>query len=473
MKFKNIFIATSVIALSFTSCAEGFLEDLPSSAIVIDGNNALATKSDLELAVNGLYGKLNSASALAANHQTYQELTGDLAFVGISNSGRFTQTNGWGHINADEGAGTGIWNQIYGVIANANFILEYEGKIASQQDAEEIAELFAHAYAIRAYCYSVLMQYFAPNFGDANQNLGVPYPTTFDINAKLPRSTVNEVYNGILSDLTAAKTNMLTNNGNKKFNPETIDLLTARVYLYMKNYPKAIEFADLALNGPTPLLTRAQVNTYFGPVGENASYETLFQIYESANENPGSNEAISATWSSVGTYHQNWMRRSFWQTFPSTDIRKTAWYPDNAAVNALMDDPKPIDVRKYVTPSRDVVLFRKTEAKFIQFEALYHTNPSAAATELFNWVKTYRDTGYVLPATSGQALLDEILRQKGFEFFLEGHRFTDLKRNHKPVDKTGQNSNTFVAAADYYKFIWPIPISEMQTNPNVVQNPGY
>ena len=90
MKFKNIFIATSVIALSFTSCAEGFLEDLPSSAIVIDGNNALATKSDLELAVNGLYGKLNSASALAANHQTYQELTGDLAFVGISNSGRFT-----------------------------------------------------------------------------------------------------------------------------------------------------------------------------------------------------------------------------------------------------------------------------------------------------------------------------------------------------------------------------------------------
>lgn len=473
MKFKNIIIATSVIALSFTSCADSFLEDLPPSSIVINANGALVTKSDLELAINGLYGKLNSASALAANHQTYQELTGDLAFVGIANSGRFTQTNGWGHINADEGAGTGIWNQIYGVIANANFILGYEGKIVGEQDNDEINELFAHAHAIRGYCYSVLMQYFAPNYGDANQNLGVPYPTSFNIDAKLPRSTVNEVYNGILSDLMIAKTNMISNSGNKKFNPETLDLLTARIYLYMKNYPKAIEYANLTLNGATPLLTRAQVNTFFGPVGENASYETLFQIYESANENPGSNEAISATWSSVGTYHQNWMRRSFWQTFPSTDIRKTAWYPDNAAVNALMDDPKPIDVRKYTTPSRDVILFRKTEAKFILFEALYHTNAASAASELQSWVKTYRDTGYVLPANSGQALLDEILRQKGFEFFLEGHRLTDLKRNHKAVDKTGQNSNTFVAAADNYKFVWPIPTSEIQTNPNVVQNPGY
>lgn len=138
-----------------------------------------------------------------------------------------------------------------------------------------------------------------------------------------------------------------------------------------------------------------------------------------------------------------------------------------------MDDPKPIDVRKYTTPSRDVILFRKTEAKFILFEALYHTDAVSAASELQSWVKTYRDTGYVLPANSGQALLDEILRQKGFEFFLEGHRLTDLKRNHKAVDKTGQNSNTFVAAADNYKFVWPIPTSEMQTNPNVVQNPGY
>ena len=120
-----------------------------------------------------------------------------------------------------------------------------------------------------------------------------------------------------------------------------------------------------------------------------------------------------------------------------------------------------------------MVLFRKTEAVFILAEANYYQNPADAASGLQAWVKTYRDTGYFIPATSGQALLDEILRQKGFEFFLEGHRLTDLKRNHKPVDKTGQNNNTFVAEADNYKFVWPIPISEMQTNPNVVQNPGY
>lgn len=120
-----------------------------------------------------------------------------------------------------------------------------------------------------------------------------------------------------------------------------------------------------------------------------------------------------------------------------------------------------------------MVLFRKTEAMFIWLEATYYQDPAAAAAGLQSWVKQYRDTAYLVPATSGQALLDEILRQKGFEFFLEGHRLTDLKRNHKPVDKTGQNNNTFVAEADHYKFVWPIPTAEMQTNPNVTQNPGY
>lgn len=475
MKFKHIFLSASALTLSCVSCSDSFLTDLPPSSTVITSSGALVTSSDLETAVNGLYATMNSAASLGSNHQTYQELTGDLAFVGVVNSGRFTQTNGWGHISPQDGAGGGIWNHLYNIIANANFILGYEGKIEQKEGDVPVKDLFAHAHAVRAYCYSVLMQYFAPNYGEQDQSLGVPYSTVFDIQQKLPRATVSTVYNGILADLNYANANLDPgyNMTNTKFNVEALQLLTARVYLYMKNYPKAIEYANLALDGPTPLLARSQVATFFLPPGENGSYETLFQLYESATVNLGSNDAMSATWSSIGTYRQNWMRRSFWQTFPSTDIRTTTWYVTNSFVTNLNDSPKPIDVRKYTAPTRDVILFRKTEAKFILFEALYHTNPSLAATELQSWVKDYRDTGYVLTATSGQPLLDEILRQKGLEFFLEGHRFTDLKRNHKPVDKSGQNNITFVAAANDYKFIWPIPMSEIQTNPNVVQNPGY
>ncbi|MBU4539373.1 MAG: RagB/SusD family nutrient uptake outer membrane protein [Weeksellaceae bacterium] len=474
MKFKNIFIATTVTVSALTSCSDSFLTDLPPSATIITPTGALKTKTDLAVAVNGLYATMNSAAAFGSNHQTYQELTGDLAFVGAVNSGRFTQTNGWGHISPADGVSDGLWNSLYNIIANANFILGYEGQIPEDENGTApVADLFAHAHAVRAYSYSVLMAYFAPNYGEGDQSLGVPYPTTFDITQKLPRSTVSQVYNAIINDLNIANANFDPgfSSGKNKFNSEASQLLTARVYLYMKNYPMAIQYANEALSGPTPLLPKNKLSSYF--LGDDDTNETLFQIYESPNVNIGANDAISGTWSSAGTYKQNWMRRSFWDTFPITDVRKTFWYTSSGFVNNLTDTPKPIDVRKYTSPAKDVVLFRKTEAEFILFEANYHQNPAQAAAGLQNWVREYRDAAYTVPAVSGQALLDEILRQKGFEFFLEGHRLTDLKRNHKKVDKSGQNGNTFVAEADNYKFVWPIPLSEIQTNPNVVQNPGY
>lgn len=485
------------MAVSALSCSDEWLTDTPTYETLITENGTIVTESDLIVAVNGLYGVMNTSSTFGANHFTYQELTGDLAFVGISNSGRFTGTNGWGHISPDEGAGTAIWNSLYNIIANANFILAYEDQIEEDTTVgnESVKQLFAHVHAVRAYCYTTLMQYFAPNYGEGDQSLGVPYVTTFDVEQRLPRSTVQEVYDNILADLNYAEDNFVTNPGKNTFNPVTIKLLKARVYLYMKNYPKAIEYADQVINdGSTSFVGLSDVSKIFVATNEDNYSEILFQIYESSTVNLGSNDALSATWSSVGTYKQNYMRESFYKTFipktnpddpngewprsqwisKATDMRAKSWYIVNAYVNNLTDDPKPVDVRKYTGAARDVVQFRKSEAIFIKAEAQYKEgSDSDAAQTLQNWVVTYRDPGYVIPATSGSVVLDEILRQKGFEFFLEGHRFTDMKRNNRAIDKTGQNSNSFIAPADDYKFVWPIPLTEMQTNPNMVQNPGY
>lgn len=475
-KIKYILLATSLSAFTL-SCGDSFLDDPLNSELLLD-DSTIKTRYDLETAVNGLYSVMNSATVFGANHFTYQELTGDLGFVGVVNSGRFYTTNGWGHLSPDDGASGGIWNNLYNIIANANFVLQFEGKITDDELGEQsVKQLFAHAYAVRAYCYTVLMQYFAPNFGEGDQSLGVPLAIKYDINQRLPRSTVSEVYNLINADLTKARTGIEGSGaGRNTFNPSAINLLTARAYLFQKNYAKAVEFADLVLeDGGSDLLPRTGVSSYWTATGESST-ETLFQIYETNNVNLGSNESIYSTWSSVGTYKQNFMARAFWDTFPSTDIRKTTFYQSNAYVNGLNDSPKPIDVRKYTTVARDVVQFRKTEAVFIKAEALYHTNPTLAASTLGTWVKTYRDTAYVVPVTSGDALLNEILRQKGFEFFLEGHRFSDLKRNNKSVIKyqTGSDGAPLISVpANDYRFIWPIPRSEVQTNPNMIQNPGY
>lgn len=486
MKLKYIFLATTLV-LCTQSCSDSFLVSEPVSSIIITANT-IKTKADLDIAVNGLYAVMNSSTTFGANHFTYQELTGDLGFVSVGNSGRFTETKNWGHLSPDGGVSTGIWNSLYSVIANANLILSIEGNITSTDPVEQMSinQLFAEAHSVRAYCYFTLVSYFSPNFGEGDQNLGVPYPTSFDVEAKLPRATVPVVYTNILNDLNTAISNYTNFTSNKRFNKTATQLLRAKVLLAQKKYPEALIAAQNVLDdSSTQLLSKADVSSYYLLSSEDNFSETLFQIQETTAVNLGTNDALSGCWSSSGTYKQNFMAENFYKTFlpasivikprgqwasGATDVRAKFWYVANNFTTGLDDDPKPIDVRKNTSVGRDVIQLRKTEAIFIKLEALYHTNPAAASIALQDWVTTYRNSNYVNTATSGTALLDEILRQKGFEFFLEGTRLFDLKRNNKAMVnyQTG-----FSVPANDYRFIWPIPLTEIQTNPNITQAPGY
>ncbi len=61
--------------------------------------------------------------------------------------------------------------------------------------------------------------------------------------------------------------------------------------------------------------------------------------------------------------------------------------------------------------------------------------------------------------------LNDILRERKLELAFEGHQIHDLKRNRLPVNATFNfNSNALVL---------PIPQREIDTNKNLVQNPGY
>ena len=55
-----------------------------------------------------------------------------------------------------------------------------------------------------------------------------------------------------------------------------------------------------------------------------------------------------------------------------------------------------------------------------------------------NFILSNRIVGYVIPPIplTGQALLDEILRQRMLEFAFEGYRFYDLKRYGLTITKT-------------------------------------
>jgi starch-binding outer membrane protein, SusD/RagB family len=82
--------------------------------------------------------------------------------------------------------------------------------------------------------------------------------------------------------------------------------------------------------------------------------------------------------------------------------------------------------------------------------------------------------------------MDDIKKERILELALEGHRFYDLLRwgelstRFKSLESSDPNFKKFISTTDYKGFVvnkheWlPIPINELNTNPNITQNnPGY
>lgn len=194
--------------------------------------------------------------------------------------------------------------------------------------------------------------------------------------------------------------------------------------------------------------------------------ESLFTIAFDEIDNPGDNDALSATWS-LGRYEDTAATTDFYNLIPETDARKSLYQLWNTS-----DNPAPYGVLKFGSLDNDVIVIRGTEALLNKIESLYYIDPSQALTELVNWVQTYRDSSYSFSGT-GQELLDEILLQRRIELAFEGHRYFDLNRYELDIQKSANSTvNSFMPFNDYRR-VFPIPLNEMNTNPEMVQNPNY
>lgn len=474
MKLKHIFISLSASALFFTSCRNEFLDEKPSDAITKE--ELFSNEQGLNIALNGLYNSLQSSNALGGNVQTLNELLADQAFVALENSGYFigTREPDQGFFKADIIYFYNLWDNLYKNIKNANEILANEGQIADNAGVEGTpSNVFAQAKALRALSYFTLVTHFSENYGEGNQELGVPLVLSYDISAKPARNTVEEVYAQIIKDLEAALPDLSDQGSNTRINKTAVELLLSRVYLAKKDYNKANEYAQKVLdNSNYTLLAKNQVKEFFS--SDFNSKERIFQIdYNSKDTN---SSGPTQTWGVFSIYRQNFATKAFYDQLGDKDVRKEVWYHatsqnPNVNLNDYTEAPNLVDVSKYRSNVDPMLLFRKTEAVFNQVEALYHLNPSLAAEKLEQWVKTYRDEDYVLTAKSGQALLKEILNQKNLEFFLEGFRYQDLKRNH--LDSKNLVTGVSLKSTDLGFKAFPLPQYEVNSNPNIKQFPGY
>ena len=128
----------------------------------------------------------------------------------------------------------------------------------------------------------------------------------------------------------------------------------------------------------------------------------------------------------------------------------------------------------------DYPLFRLAEAYLIYTEAVLRGGSGGTTAQALIYINNIRQRAY--GGTSGnislgQLTLDFILDERARELVWEGKRRTDLIRYGLFTSGTylwpwkgGVKDGTAVAAT---RNLYPIPSAEINTNPNLIQNPGY
>ena len=143
------------------------------------------------------------------------------------------------------------WETYYHSILICNITLDNIGDISGSKAEKE--DLKAEAYALRAYCYFMLVNLYGQpyNQATAETDLGVPVNDVVGMeDRKFVRESVAEIYRQIESDLKEAITCFKASNLTKtcfRWNLPATYLLASRVSLYKKEYDKAIEYATYVI----------------------------------------------------------------------------------------------------------------------------------------------------------------------------------------------------------------------------------
>ncbi|MDQ3550870.1 MAG: RagB/SusD family nutrient uptake outer membrane protein, partial [Bacteroidota bacterium] len=144
-------------------------------------------------------------------------------------------------------------------------------------------------------------------------------------------------------------------------------------------------------------------------------------------------------------------------------------------IKLLETDPIAIEVNgirviKYVPdqveqfPTRhDWVFYRYADVLLMKAEALLR---SGRAAEALAPVTLVRARAGLAPLAS--MTLDNLIDERGREFYWEGHRRTDLIRFGKFLEAWQEKP-----ASDPSRLLFPIPNRSLAANPNLEQNPGY
>ncbi|MHA4844902.1 RagB/SusD family nutrient uptake outer membrane protein [Flavitalea antarctica] len=450
MKLFNYIIAFVLVSGSL-SCKK-FLDVTPQESV--SDQQTIFDKASAETALRGVYSSVASEGYYGSNYQMIGYLSGDnIQWTGSqSQIQEFINHN----VKSENPTVNGAWVAIYRTINRVNQVLD---KVPLVEDAlltDSIRnKILGEAYFLRGLAYFDLARAWGgvplilTSTSDPNDNVGTG------------RSSLDETYAQVLSDLERAEALLPARTSRFTVTKKTVYALKARYYLYRSDPVKAEEFA-------TRLITDASSHSLVKPFRAFFATET--------------NQVVRGTAESVfeifynGTTETNG-HGSSWLAQTSGGTRQ--WAPNDIFVGLINDPLK--GGNRNVTVAKDnqnrwfgnfyrtvnaapSYVIRTAELYLIRAEARARQDKLLLARADLNAVRERAGLTASISDTKDALLLD-IENERRLEFAFEPHRWFDLVR-------TGRAA-AVLNVTDNNRLLMPIPAQQRILDDNLAQNPGY
>lgn len=476
---KLILFLLVLTGTTIASC--GRLDESPESAFT--PANFYKNADDARAAVNSVYDLMNNANLYNQAIWVLQDQATDDAEWGGGRSTANQAKNDLDKYTFTPATSTfqSVWSTCYQGINRANTVLAYVPAISMDEGLR--TRLLAEAKFMRGFYYFTLVRLFG----------GVPLvlkETTSLNDLAVSRASADEVYQQIITDLSEAESVLPTAYTGADIGRATKGAATAflaKVYLTREDWPRASakcrEVIDLGLYN---------------------LWDNFADVFAIANKNGRESifdvQAIGGGLGE-GSWMQGYMRPNFdrvngiagfgddpptknlYDAYSPQDKRRDITlrlYSDTSTPKAPASIAFPGYVRKYLDPSatangegsNNYPIIRYADILLMYAEALNEQGPgNMEAYNAVNRIRKRAGLPDLLPTLSQAAFRDSVLLERRLELAFEGHRWYDLVRTKRLISAMkAQNASIAVSERHY---LYPIPQTERDVNPNLTQNPNY
>lgn len=445
MKTTYIRNAVLLATLLFSVSCKKYLQEVPNNALPTE--SSITDASTARAAIIGAYDRLQAY--YTSSYPTLGTITTDnVVFNGTLSEYLQLDQNA---IPTDNVITVAAYQNIYRAINSANSVIAYVPAVTDPLlTADEKNKILGEAYFIRALSYFDLVR----GWGGVQLQLK---PTT-DLSALkgIKRSSVNQTYDQVLADLIQAE-QLLPEDANTRSRAQksAARALRARLHLYRKQWADAENYATQVINNNKYQLIRPYKAFSTAPF---QTAESVFELAYSVND-----------------------RNSFWNLwYPSSSGGQFTLKPSDQLV-AKLNDANTGGSRKSLIAGTGTAVYgvlynttttstdpsyviRIAELYLIRAEARAQLSNLAGAKADLDAVRGRSDVPVSTAATQAE-FLKAIEDENALEFAFEAHRWFDLVRTER--------AGTVLGITDKNYWLFPIPFSDVLSDGDVEQNPGY